>query len=181
MYSEASKKHTLCKGELWGILKNVNTEEEIKYDLGSNIIVTVASDLMAELMRGIIGSGTRPQVDGIRTLAVGKGGTGWDLQNPPAESASQTQLEDELYRKEFDSVNYIDGVGNITVTRTNVIDLTTVFDTSEANGPLVEMGLFGGTNSTVFPNGGTMINYFAMPVINKSSDSVLTIVWRLSF
>jgi len=105
---------------------------------------------------------------------------GWDLQNPPAETAAQTQLENELYRKEFDTVNYIDGTGAVTATRTNVIDLTTVFDTSEANGALVEMGLFGGTDSlmTTF---GTMLNYFTMPVINKDNSASLTIVWRISF
>jgi len=174
-------RYELCKGDVWAMMKDVNTGKETKYELGHNIIVTVASELMAELMRGIIGDIPRPQVDGIRTLAVGTGALGWDLQNPPAETAVQTLLETELYRKEFDSVNYIDGVGNVTTTRTNIIDLTTVFGTAEANGALVEMGLFGGASSTT-ANQGTMINYFTMPVINKApATAILTIVWRLSF
>lgn len=170
----------ICRGDVRAEIKNIETGKVTKYNLGKNIIVTVASELMAELMRGVIGDAIRPQVDGIRTLAVGTGGVGWDLQAPPAETAAQTQLENELYRKEFDSVNYIDTLGSITGTRTNIIDLTTVYGTSEANGALVEMGLFGGTNSTT-ANQGTQVNYFTMPVINKDSSSVLTIVWRLTF
>jgi hypothetical protein len=167
------------KGSLKIILKNMETGIEEIYE-GNNIIVSVASELMAELMRGIISDPLRTQVDGIRTLAVGTGGIGWDLQNPPAATITQTQLENELYRKEFDSVNYIDTLGNVSPVRTNVIDLTTVFDTTEANGALVEMGLFGGTDSTL-PNNGSMINYYTMPVINKISGSnLLTIIWRIS-
>ena len=167
------------RGDLKIILKNVETGIETIYE-GHNIIVNVASELMAELMRGIIGDPLRIQVDGIRTLAVGTGGIGWDLQNPPAATSTQTQLENELYRKEFDSVNYIDTLGNVSPTRTNVVDLTTVFDTTEANGALVEMGLFGGTDSTL-ANNGSMINFYTMPVLNKSASSNLTIIWRLSF
>jgi len=170
----------ICRGDIRAYVEDKNTGEKTHYNLGKNIIVTVASELMAELMRGIIGDIVRPQVDGIRTLAVGTGGGSWDLQAPPAETATQTQLENELFRKEFDSVNYIDGVGNITATRTNIIDLTTVFGTTEANGALVEMGLFGGTSATT-ANQGTQVNYFTFPVINKDSSAVLTIIWRLTF
>lgn len=168
----------LCKGSLKITMKDIITgNEEIRE--GNNIIVTVASELMAELMRGVLGDLVRVQVDGIRTLAVGSGGV-WDLQNPPAATVTQTTLETEIYRKEFDSVNYIDGLGAISLTRTNIIDLTTVFDTTEANGALVEMGLFGGTDS-LLTNLGTMVNYFTFPVLNKTSNSNLTILWRLVF
>jgi hypothetical protein len=169
----------LCKGELYAIQKFTDGRE-IKTDLGHNIIVTVASELMAELARGIIGDLVRVQVDGIRTLAVGTGAIGWDLQNPPPETSAQTLLENELYRKEFDSVNYIDGMGGISPTRTNIIQLTTVFGLAEANGPLVEMGLFGGTDS-LNTNGGSIFNYYTMPVINKNASQTLSIIWSLSF
>lgn len=177
------KKNELCRGEIWAIERFPKTGKEIRYDLGSNIIVTVASDLMAELMRGIIGDNIRIQVDGIRTLAVGTGKQGWPLQAPDAATASQTYLFNELARKEFESVNYINSHGSVTNDRTNIIDLTTVFDTNEANGAIVEMGLFGGANATIgMPTpGGTMVNYYTMPVINKSSGSSITFVWRLSF
>jgi len=169
----------LCKGSLKITMKDIITgQEEIRE--GNNIIVTVASNLMAELMRGIIGDLTRVQVDGIKVLAVGTGGIGWDLQNPPAATLVQTLLENELYRKEFDSVNYIDTMGSVTPTRTNIIDLTTVFDTTEANGALVEMGLFGGNNA-LLTNDGSIVNYFTFPVLNKTASNTLTIVWRLVF
>lgn len=143
-----------------------------------NIIVDVASELIAEWAFTISPPDTA--VPGIQTLAVGTGDVSWDLQNPPAETANQTLLESELIRKTFSAKTYIDGSGNPTVSRTNVIDFTTTYLEAEAVGPLVEMGLFGGTNATS-TNGGTMINYKTCAVINKPSTSKLIVVWRLTF
>lgn len=167
------------KGSLKIIVKDVETGvEEIRE--GNNIIVKNASKLMAELMRGVsFTDPLRVQVPGILTLAVGTGGLGWTLQSPPIATSDQEQLETEIFRKQFDSVNYIDTLGNITPTRTNIIDLTTVFSVSEANDALVEMGLFGGDGATS-TGGGTMINYYTFPVINKN-NSVMSIIWRISF
>ena len=92
----------------------------------------------------------------------------------------QTSLENELYRKEFNSVNYIDTLGSVTLTKTNIIDLTTVFSTTEANGALVEMGLFGGVGA-LGAGGGIRVNAKHFPVINKRHDSTLTILWELTF
>lgn len=146
-----------------------------------NIIVDVASDQIAEwAFTGAI-SVIGEHVPGIMTLAVGTGDTGWDLQNPPAETANQTLLETELERKTFADKTYIDPTsGNPTVTRTNIVDFTTTYLETEAVGPLVEMGLFGGNGATA-TNGGTMINYLTFAVINKVSTSQLSIVWRLTF
>jgi len=162
----------IATGEIFATMKHKDGTEEKRH--WKNVIVDVASELMAELMKENSG------VQGIMTLAVGTGAVGWDLQNPPAATAAQTQLESELIRKTFDSTNYVDGVGDPTVTRTNIVDYITTYTESEAVGALVEMGLFGGTGSTS-PSSGTQVNYHTFPVWNKPSTSTLTIVWRLTF
>jgi len=162
----------LASGEIFATMKHKDGTEEKRH--WNNVIVDVASELMAELMKENSG------VQGIMTLAVGTGAVGWDLQNPPPATAAQTQLEAELTRKTFDSTNYVDGSGNPTVTRTNIVDYITTFTETEAVGALVEMGLFGGTGSTS-PNSGTQVNYHTFAVWNKPNTSTLTIVWRLTF
>ena len=166
-------------GQLWIKLGHDLTRESIlecpDYH-EKNLIVDIASELICSWAF----QGLTPTIPGILTLAVGTGGIGWDLQNPPAESASQTLLVSELARKQFSDKTYVDNLGNPSVTRTNILDLTTTFLETEANGPLVEMGLFGGTGSTS-ANGGTMVNVKNFPVINKTSSMSAAILWRLTF
>ena len=177
------KRYQIAKGEIFIKMGENPTYEDTMKNPDchvKNIIVDVCSELIAEwAFTGII-TVIGDHVPGILTLAVGTGDPGWDLQNPPAETANQTILESELTRKTFASKTYVDGAGNPTVTRTNVVDFTTTFLEAEAVGPLVEMGLFGGTGATA-TNGGTMINYKTLAVLNKSATSKLTIVWRLTF
>jgi hypothetical protein len=137
---------------------------------------------------------------GIYALAIGSGDTGWDLQNPPAETNTQRALYSELARKTFSTTTFVDSGGNPVTYPTNIIDLTTTYAQSEAVGPLVEMGLIGGdvnedlslTNPVTPSNGAyddtvdvtgtdTLCNYLTFPVINKPATSRLTIVWRLTF
>ncbi len=167
------------KGELWIKFGPVLTREKIIGEPDyhkQNLIVDICSDLIASWAIET----ASPTIPGILTLAVGTGGVGWDLQNPPSESASQEQLVAELTRKEFSDKTYVDDLGDPTVTRTNVIDLTTTFLESEANGPLVEMGLFGGVDATVASD-GTMVNVKNFPVLNKTSAMTMAILWRLTF
>lgn len=145
-----------------------------KRDLGKNIITNAASVLLARLVK----DNTEP-AHGAFGLAVGLGDNGWNLLSPPPATASQTQLENELFRKQFQSVNFISG-GVVVGYPTNVIDLTTFFVESEAVGALMEMGLVGG-DATLAPNTGTLINYRTFPVINKPNTATLTITWRLTF
>jgi len=180
------KSYCRLKGEIFAKLVEGEVSDARKMCLDSpdfnesNIIVDVASDLIAEwAFTGSI-SLVNEHVPGILVLAVGTGAVGWDLQNPPAETASQTLLENELTRKTFSSKTYVDISGNPTVTRTNIIDFTTTYLEAEAVGPLVEMGLFGGTGATS-TNGGSMVNYKTMAVLNKPSTSKLVVVWRLTF
>jgi len=182
------------KGDFWMKLGKNLTREQILQSpdyQDHNLIVDVCSQLIAEwAFTGLPIIGPRPtppydttclfHVPGILTLAVGTGAIGWDLQNPPAETANLTVLFSELARKTFASKTYVDGSGNPTVTRTNVVDYLTTFLESEAVGPLVEMGLFGG-NGALNPNGGTRVNARHFAVINKPATSQLSILYRLTF
>jgi len=169
-------------GQVWAKLGNVTREQILENpDMHkNNLIVDVCSDQIAEwAFTGVI-TVVGDHVPGILTLAVGTGDVGWDLQNPPSATANETQLYTELRRKTFSSKNYVDNLGSPSATRTNIIDFQTTFAESEAVGPLVEMGLFGGVGA-LNSNGGTMINALNFPVINKPSTSNLSILWRLTF
>ena len=140
-----------------------------------NLIVSKASVFMAKRMIPGTSWGS-----GIGYLEVGTGvGTG-TTQAPQAEVATQAALRLPLARKAISSWTYIDSNGNPTATETNVVQLTTVFNETEAVGAIVEMGLFGG-DATVVQGTGYMFNYKTFPVWNKGSDMKLTIVWQLTF
>lgn len=178
MEYNVEKKCFELHGEIFATMRHADGSVETRNY--KNIIVDVASEQMAEWAIAQ-NSVEFPRVDGIRVLAVGTGAVGWDLQNPPPATAAQTQLENELQRNTFESVNYVTpGTFVPSLTRTNIVDYITTYTETQAVGPLVEMGLFGGTGATS-PSSGTMINYKTFPVWNKSSTSTLTIVWRLTF
>lgn len=167
-------------GEVWMKLgSNVTREQILKQSDRhfKNLIVDICSELIAEWAFQIEGGLTVP---GIQTLAVGTGASGWDIQNPPAETSDLEQLYSELARKQISSRTYVDDTGTPVVTRTNKIEFTTLFDYAEANGPLVEMGLFGGTGS-LSSEDGTRANAKHFPVLNKDLTSQLTIMWKLIF
>jgi hypothetical protein len=176
-------KNYRCKGEAWMKLGENLTREQVlekpdKHII--NLIVDICSDLIAEwAFTGVIGL-VSDHVPGIISLAVGTGAGGWDIQNPPEETPDLELLYSELARKHFSNKTYIDPTYNPTTSRTNMVDFTTMFDYSEANGPLVEMGLFGG-NDALLPNSGTRVNAKHFSVLNKTSISQLTILYRLIF
>ena len=183
MYRESFASSVKLRGDVWMKLGKDLTREQILNSPDKkveNLIVDVCSELIAEwAFTGVI-SVVGDHVPGILTLAVGTGALGWDLQNPPPETANLTVLYSELTRKQFASKNYVDSMGNPSVSRTNIIDFLTTFLETEAVGPLVEMGLFGGTGS-LNPNGGTRVNAKHFAVINKPATSQLSILWRLTF
>jgi len=164
----------LARGDIFATMKH--KDGSIERRVMHNVIVDVASELMAERMKEDDGNAS----NGIMVLAIGTGDPGWDLQNPPVATSAQTQLVNELERKTFNRSYYVDIGGSETPTRTNIVDFEVTYEETEAVGALVEMGLFGGAGSTA-PNGGTMFNYHTFPVWNKPSTSVLTLVWRLTF
>lgn len=184
------------KGEIFMTLRDGKTGEIQEERHLENIVVRDASILVARLFRNNVETG----LHGGLCLAVGTGDTGWNPMAPPAATLTQRALFAELTRKTFASSNFVDSLGNPTAIPTNVVDFVTTFTESEAVGPLVEMGILGGTISTNLviknpvspPNGPydptvdlttkeTMANYLTFPVQNKPATSTLTIVWRLTF
>jgi len=168
------------KGDVWIKMGNDLTRDQILETPDRkihNLIVDICSDLIASwAFTGM----SDPFIPGVLTLAVGTGALGWDLQNPPPETSNLTVLYSELLRKPFASKTYVDGSGNPTGTRTNIVDFLTTFLETEAVGPLVEMGLFGGTGS-LSAGGGTRVNAKHFKVINKPSTSQMSCLWRLTF
>jgi hypothetical protein len=183
------------RGDVFFTLRDGKTGEIQEQRELRNLVVLDASILIARLMKN---SAEPPH--GIYALAVGTGDAGWDKQNPPAPTVTQRSLYSELARKTFTDTQFIDGAGVPTAIPTKTVDFTTTFAESEAVGPLVEMGLLGGSISTNMavknpilpPNGpynpsvdttlfDSEINFLTFKVVNKPPTSTLTIVWRITF
>lgn len=183
----------------------VTVEEDGKkteLDLGKNFIVFEARLLMAQLMKFNFHAGD-PIVTGVTHLAVGTGGPyqvrgqirRFDLQNPPVPGTDiynenkpgsfdmngdgLSDLINEVARKPV-KATYVDANGSMTTRRTNIVDFSATFDLEEANGPLVEMAIFGGDQAEQ-PKKGTMVAVKMFPVINKTHNARLTFAWRLAF
>lgn len=187
---------SIKKGEVFFTLRDGKSGEIQEQRHYNNLVVRDASILVARLFKNNAETG----LHGGLCLAVGTGDTGWNPMAPPAPTPTQRALFAELTRKVFTSSNFVDSLGNPTAIPTNVVDFVTTFTESEAVGPLVEMGILGGTISTNMsvrnpvtpPNGPydptvdlttkeTLANYFTFKVQNKPATSTLTVVWRLTF
>jgi hypothetical protein len=165
------------KGAFHIVCRDAVTGQIVEERRGHNIIVNTASILIARLLKD-----SREPDAGISYLAVGTGAAGWNLQNPPQPTVSQTALYSEIARKAFTTpdVNFIDPeTGDPTVVPTGVVDFAMTFAETEAVGPLVEMGLFGGDASDL-RDSGTEVNYRTFPVLNKTSSMVMTITFRIT-
>lgn len=172
-------------GEFFVTLNHRDGSEE-KHHF-KNIIVDSASLLIARLLAsGQTSLDPLGPAHGIWVLAVGTGEPGWDTSNPPAATTSQVTLQAELARKQFANVNFVktDGSGLPASTITNILDFQTVFSESEAVGPIMELGMFGGGTGTEdlvnTPNSGTMINYRTIAVINKPNTATMSIIFRIT-
>lgn len=165
------------KGAFRMILRDAATGRILHEHHNHNIIVNTASILIARLLK----DSSEPTA-GITYLAVGTGASGWNLQNPPAPTNTQTTLENEIARKAYttNDVTFIDpDTGSPVLTPTNVVDYTATFAETEAVGPLVEMGMFGG-DATDLLDSGTLVNYRTFPVVNKTNSMTLTIIFRIT-
>ena len=183
--------------------------EVLKTFTVQNLIVDTASKLMAARMApGAITGGTNPAFQGnfvdrgLQYLALGVGylknpalpydettnnvdTTKWNLQNPPQEQLTETKLVGEFYRKRFTTWCFVDAAGNETSSLTNVLKLSTTFYENEANGPITEMGIYGGYaqdwGAGVGKDSGTLFNLKRIKVWNKENYSRLSIVWQITF
>ena len=175
-----------------------------------NLIVDTASILMCGRMApGAITGGEEEAFEGnyfdygLNCLALGVGilqdptlpydpvtnkvdMTAWDAMDPPEPTLGQTKLVGEHYRKRFTSWKFQDAAGEETDTPTNILLLDTTFYENEANGPLSEIAIFGGTAIPDWNNGaskdsGIMFNCKNFRVVNKESNHRLSIRWKLTF
>jgi hypothetical protein len=182
----------------------VKGEVFIKLD-DQEIKVNNVYTLDGSLLASILFSGLYPTRSPITMLAVGTGATGTSLV-PSVADQRQRRLNTEIARKEFASVLFRNPTTfAVSTIPTNVVDFTTVYNEGEAVGALNEMGLVspydasplsnyplldGNGDPVSFPDYDTtldvtnydiLINYLTFPVINKPSNSVLAITWRLTF
>lgn len=128
-------------------------EERLIEDTGwkSNQIVTNVQPLLAGLMANEVSF-----TGGILFHAQGRGNASFDV-TLPTPSFSETSLRDEFFRKEPDSITFIDettgnpaGPGIFT----RVIRVKTIIDFDEANGEIIrEHGLYGGTATSTQDSG----------------------------
>lgn len=181
----------------------------IKQKTVHNLIVDKASQLMAARMApGAITGSETVAFDGnfldrgLQYLALGVGilqnpalpydaktnnvdTTQWNLQDPPTESLTDTKLVGEFFRKRFTSWCFEAADGSETTELTNILKLTTTFLENEANGPITEMGLYGGDaqdwNSGSGKDSGYLFNSKKFAVWNKPNNSRMTVCWKITF
>lgn len=180
-----------AKGTFIIELHDEATGELLDRRVKDNIITYDAGILAAMLFSA------RTSSRGLYMLAVGTGATG-PLLNPDTPDPRQRQLNAEIARKEFATVQFRNSDGTASAVPTNIVDFTTTFGSGEATGPLNEMGLISpvSTNPLVlnpvgaaFPtydtsvdltNFDVLINYLSFSVISKPATAVMTISWRLT-
>jgi hypothetical protein len=141
-----------------GIFRDAKTGEILDTFKGKNLVVNTGLYSIAARLSGL---DTPLNKKGTITFcAAGTDGTAVD--------PTDTVLGTEIQRKQVSVRDYISGTASF----------TTFFNTSEANGTLLELGLFG-DDATSTADSGTM---FCRLVINKTkTDSeTLTLVWEVS-
>ena len=138
---------------------------EIHQWSSNNHIVLGGRQMVAKMFLG-------ESIPGISHLAVGTGNREVD------EKADQT-LDNELLRK---PIRLLDLAKDITTLNGGEkepdkikVTISTEFDFHEANDGLTEAALFNQ------PNGGIMYNRIVFPVINKTKDFKLSLVWEVIF
>ena len=170
--SEFSK---IAEGEIFIKIRD-NGELIESRSLGKNIVVLEASTLLARLMK----DPSEPDA-GVSYFALGTGDPAWDLLNPGLPVDTATTLIAEIGRVAPTSSTFIDPVSNLpTSDPTNIVDWDFDFDESQAVGPLMEAGLFGG-DATLTADSGSMITWKTFPVISKTSTMTISFTYRLTF
>lgn len=183
------------RGEVFVYMRDAQTGELVDSWHFKNVITNDASIFVARLIKD-----PAEPTAGAFALAVGTGDVGWDLQNVPAAASSQGSLYNELFRKQFSAIDFIDAGGLTSLIPTNVLDFTCTFAAAEAVGALVEMGIVCGPTDITLPLTAntiaqgdwndpsidrsaydTFLNVRNFNVINKPGTMTLTFVWRVTF
>ena len=187
-------------------MRDAKTGEQLAYFEKDNVLTLDCGILAARLFRNSLDpvAGTSPS-KGVTHLAIGTGATG-NILAPDAPQPEQRKINvlagpANSGRKAFSSAQFRDAEGAAVSYPTNIVDFTTTFTESEANGPLNEMGLVSvyktaeynwivhgpGTISPVDdatipgPTKDLLANYLTFGVITKPATAILTITWRLTF
>ena len=149
---------------------------ELVQEVSYNIVVESLSIVIACLLKRASG------YTGITYLALGSGSVDWPEDAPPSPEDSDTSLEVETYRKAItlSDIVFIDVNNAVSETPTGRLQVTVAFSELEANGKLLEFGLFAG-NATATTNSGYMINHKTHPIITKTEDVKLEYTIRLTF
>lgn len=141
-----------------------------------NLIVVGMPKVLAALMKNEI-----TFTGGILYHAQGRGLPSFDI-SLPIPNFNSVQLTDEYFRKQPDSISYLDQVGNPSLVITNSILIKTTLDFAEANGVsgefIREQGIFCGT-ATGALNSGFMVNLIFHP--SRFKDSSVKIIRFIQF
>ena len=154
------EKHEI-KGKVKLILKD-KRGKIVDQKVADNLIVDTGRELVSKRFVG--------QADPVSHIAVGTGAT-----EPKAED---TALGNEIFRKAISPIDPAEDFDGPTVS------IKVDFDYNEANGeansaPLTEAGIFDsdGTDS----ENDTMYNRVTFPVINKTDNFTLSLIWEITF
>lgn len=137
---------------------------------------TIVNNINKAIAYALAGKG------GLCYWAVGSGQSGWDDNNLPSPSPTDTQLVNEIGRKAIPSsaFKFLDASGNITANITNVLQITLTFNASECNGDWREFAIVGGDASSVI-NSGVLINHKIHKLQSKTENLQIERSMRFTF
>lgn len=150
--------------------------KELVQNIDYNIVVENLSIAIAALMKRQSG------YQGLLYWAVGSGLGSWSDNAPPNPLDTDSRLENETYRKAIalSDIVFIDDSNNVSASPTNRLQVTVTFTDAEANGKIMEFGLFAG-NATAAANSGIMVNHKTHNAIQKTNLIQLEYMIRLTF
>lgn len=134
--------------------------EEIK---AKNSIVLTGRELVAKLFM----PSTQATIAPVSHVAIGTGSAPVNF--------SDTKLQQEIFRKELNQTQRLEIVEIEGIQRQKVT-LSAGLNAEEGNGPLTEAALFNSSDEKAL-----MYNRVTFPVVNKSSNFSLTLIWEIIF
>lgn len=134
--------------------------EEIK---AKNSIVLTGRELVAKLFM----PSTQNTITPVSHVGIGIG------SNPV--NFNDTKLQQEIFRKELNETQRLEVV-EIEGIRRQKVTLSADLTANEGNGALTEAALFNSNDEEAL-----MYNRVTFPVINKSSNFSLTLIWEIIF
>lgn len=148
----------MMQGRLTLQIRN-NQAELVEEIVADNDIVYSGREMVARLF---INEPSAP----ISHIALGSG-------DKAVDPANDAQLQHEIFRK---------AIGQAALSHTEdsqhaKVTITTELDFHEANGELREAGLFNAAD----PENSAMYNRVVFPVITKTTDFQLTLIWEVTF